>query len=169
MKAVILLSKTFFKGHPKAGQETKFACKVLNELYADRHLIPVDFDNYAPNYKRHTCRINYEYWKKKIDRLKAEGGVLSVREWNEKPYRSPQEIIVDIPAENIDVQKIRIVLCNDKSLLTSVDGKPLFSEFVAEKDGLSLEDFKAWFLPAFKKGKTDVLDIAVIHFTKFRY
>jgi hypothetical protein len=160
MKAVVLLSKTFFPQHPKAGKETFFACKVCNSASCP----PIHGMK-----KIHTCRSNFEYWKKKIDKLKAEGGVLSVRQWSEKPYHSPQETIIDIPAEIVGVQKLRMVLCNDKSLLISIDGKSFLSQFVAENDGLTMEDYKAWFLPVFEKENTDVLDFAIIHFTKFRY
>jgi hypothetical protein len=119
--------------------------------------------------KIHTCRSNYEYWKAKIDKLKAEGGVLSVRQWSEKPRRSPQETIIDIPAEIVGIQKLRMVLYDDKIFFTHVDHKPILLHLVAENDGLTTEDFKAWFLPVFKREKTDVLEFAIIHFTKFRY
>ena len=106
---VVLLSKTYFPQHQKAGKPTMFCEKVLNEFYADKQTLPVDFGNHAPNYKKHTCRKNYEYWKEKIDRLKAAGGVLSVREWIGKPYKQPgQNIIIDIPAEDIEVQKLTL-------------------------------------------------------------
>jgi hypothetical protein len=177
MKVVVLLSKTFFPPHPKAGKETFFACKVCNS--ADRFigmgLCPVSKQISCPTIhgvkKIHTCRSNYEYWKKKIDKLKAEGGVLSVRQWSEKPYRSPQETIIDIPAEIVGVQKLRMVFGIDHALITDVGGKMTIIklERVAENDGLTPEDFKAWFLPKFEKEKTDVLDFAIIHFTKFRY
>ncbi|MFT0234472.1 hypothetical protein ACMSFF_23335 [Bacteroides faecis] len=51
MKAVVLLSKKFFPAHFRAGEATDFKAKVLN------------------GQKRHTCRCNYEYWKKKNNRL----------------------------------------------------------------------------------------------------
>lgn len=88
MKAVVTLSKKFFPQHPRKGEETLFREKVLSGS------------------KRHTCRSNYEYWKEKIDRLKNVGGVLSVRQWSANPYRSPQEIVTDIPAELVGVQKL---------------------------------------------------------------
>lgn len=52
MKTVVLLSKVFFEGHPKAGQPTNFAKSVKDGC------------------KRHTVRSNYAYWEKKIAALK---------------------------------------------------------------------------------------------------
>lgn len=54
MKAVVLLSKKFFPAHFRAGEATDFKAKVLN------------------GQKRHTCRCNYEYWKKKITALQEK-------------------------------------------------------------------------------------------------
>jgi hypothetical protein len=164
--AVVLLSKTFFPQHPKAGKLTYFAEKIDNNFRS----LPVVISGETTNNKIHTCRSNFEYWKAKIDKLKSEGGgVLSVRQWREKPYRSPQETIIDIPAEIVGIQKLRMVLCNDKSFLISIDRKPFLTEFVCANDGLTLEDFKYWFLPVFEKEQADVLDFAIIHFTSFRY
>lgn len=73
MKAVVLLSKKFFPAHFRAGEATDFKAKVLN------------------GQKRHTCRCNYEYWKKKITALQEKSGTLCLRQWADKPYRSPQK------------------------------------------------------------------------------
>jgi len=183
---VVLLSKTYFPQHPKAGKSTMFCEKVLNEFYADKRILPVDsIGPNAPYYKIHTCRSNYEYWKKKIDKLKADGGVLSVREWIGKPYKKPgQNKIIDIPAKDIEVQKL--ILWKDKrkdyyaieeiapihtiyEWEATVNGNNIPITVLASNDGLTVEDFKAWFLPVFEKRKTDILELAIIHFTKFRY
>jgi hypothetical protein len=183
MKVVLTVSKTFFPKHPKAGQETHFADKIKYAVWMENQAEickekGYDFDcrtctdacrdlDLTP--KIHTCRANYGYWEKKIARLKEAGGVLSVRQWSDKPYRSPQETIIDIPAEIVGVQKLRLVLCNDKSLLTSVDGKSLLTSIVAKNDGLWAQDYIDWFAPVFRKEQKEVLDFAIIHFTKFRY
>jgi hypothetical protein len=185
---VVLLSKTFFPQHPKAGQETHFkekvicgqcGCKLIDEC--------VECGDWLGVYellKIHTCRLNYEYWKKRIDRLKAEGGALSIRQWSGKPYRSKQEVIVNIPSENVEVQKL--TLCINKGTDFYVEGKitPIHSiteweatvngnnihvANLAANDGLNVEDYKAWFAPVFEKKQTNTLDFAIIHFTKFRY
>lgn len=180
MKAVVTLSKTFFPKHPRNGQETGFKAKVT----AGR--------------KVHTCRSNYEHWRAKIEKITATGGVLSVRQWSEKPYRSPQEVITEIPAGIVGVQKLelrreRFVVNHfaeksQKPIATAsyydwtaeVDGHPVPLEILAENDGLTVEDFKAWFAPAFDAAEKKypqlaglasalTLDFAIIHFTKRRY
>lgn len=180
MKAVVTLSKKFFAQHYRAGEETEFKTK-LND-----------------GRKLHTCRSNYEYWKAKIAKLQETGGILSVRQWSEKPYRSPQEIIKDIPADIIGVQKLELrrtkIVANhyaegiEKPLITiaeyeytaTVDGVNIPVELLAENDGLTPEEYKAWFAPVFDKyekqyedlakfSESTILDFAIIHFTKKRY
>lgn len=164
MKAVVTLSKKFFPQHPRKGEETLFREKVLSGS------------------KRHTCRSNYEYWKEKIDRLKEVGGVLSVRQWSANPYRSPQEIVKNIPAELVGVQKLEFhrerkehydELVNIRAVYyeytATVDGYNTPVELLAVNDGLTPEEFKAWFAPVFDKAEADTLEFAIIHFTKERY
>jgi hypothetical protein len=169
MKAVVTLSKKFFPQHPRKGEETLFREKVLS------------------NSKRHTCRNNYEYWKEKIDRLKKVGGVLSVRQWSVNPYRSPQEIVADIPAELVGVQKLilhrekevtehyaegttePVAVVTNFEYTAVVDGYNTPVELLAVNDGLTPEEYKAWFAPVFEKAKADTLEFAIIHFTKERY
>jgi hypothetical protein len=173
MKVVVLLSKTFSPQHPKAGQETNFREKLLCgigcpdcSMEKERGGISCYYCNRGKLKKIHTCRSNYEYWKKKIDRLKAEGGVLSIRQWSGKPYRSPQDIIVDIPASEIDVQKLGFGREPDYERIhcTFVDGKIANFIQIAHNDGLSANDFEAWF-----ENCDLTRPVAIIHFTKFRY
>lgn len=115
-----------------------------------------------------------------------------------KPYRSPQEVITEIPAGIVGVQRLalrreRRVINHyaeeqDKPIATAtyydytaeVDGHPVPLEILAENDGLTVDDFKAWFAPIF--AETDkkypqfaglasavTIDFAIIHFTKRRY
>jgi hypothetical protein len=173
MKVVILLRKTFPKNHSKARKETNFREKLLRGIgcpdCSKERGITCYYCSRDMKEKIHTCRENYEYWKKKIDRLKAEGGVLSVRQWSGKPFRSPQEIIVDIPAENVGVQKLDWCTEETASIQPSAyEGYPLgmpvnISE-LSENDSLSLDDFRAWL-----KGYDLSKPMAIIHFTKFRY
>lgn len=90
MKAVVTLGKYFGPKHPRKGQETGFIAKV------------------ADGRKVHTCRSNYGYWRAKIEKITATGGVLSVRQWSAKPYRSPQEVITEIPAGIVGVQRLAL-------------------------------------------------------------
>jgi hypothetical protein len=150
---VITLSKTFPKQHPKAGQPTGFADKIQIS-------------------KLHTCRQNVEYWSEKIDKLKADGGVLSIRQWSGTPRRSPQETIVDIPAENIGYSLIEWFLyyhpdyirCWEMENGRKKSYKYINLEELASNDGLSVDDFKSWF-----KDYDLTKPLIMIHFTKFRY
>ncbi len=181
-----MLSKTFFPQHPKAGEPTGFKEKVLKGV------------------KRHTCRCNYDYWKDRIATLQKRQGILSLRQWSGKPYEkgSTQEQILDLAASMIDVQQLVMTrkrleepeyvevqpgLFQPRTAYdyeARIDGKPYDVEFVAKNDGLSLEDFKAWFNPVFddyekqveltKNGEVikpseTTLTFAVIQFSTFRY
>lgn len=180
MKAVVTLSKTFFSRTPCKGQETGFKDKVTTGR------------------KVHTCRSNYEYWRAKIEKITATGGVLSVRQWSEKPYRSPQEVITEIPAGIVGVQKLElrrekhvvnhyaeeqvkaIATTTYYDYMAEVDGHPVPLEILAENDGLTVDEFKAWFSPVFDDAEKKyhelaaaasgfTIDFAIIHFTKRRY
>ncbi len=183
----VMLSKTFFSQHPRAGEPTHFAEKVKNGT------------------KRHTCRSNYEYWKDRIARLQERSGVLSLRQWSGKPYEkgSVQERIMDVPASMIEVQQLVMTRrrCDDESeyveiapgryenrqgyeYFAEVDGSPYNVDVIAKNDGLTLADFKDFFNPVFDEYESNVevskdgrkippsetvLTFAVIHFTTFRY
>lgn len=181
MKVVVLLSKTFFPQHFRAGEANNFSQKVLEGK------------------KKHTCRKNYAYWEEIIGRLKEQDGVLSVRQWAGLPYHKPgQETIVDIPAEVVGVQKLELKrirkivqhFAEEKKepiaeAITydweaEIEGWSTPISLIAENDGLTVEEFKAWFSPVFdeaeKKYKelasisnATILDFAIIHFSKERY
>lgn len=175
-----MLSKTFFPQHPKSGEPTNFAKKVRR------------------GQKRHTCRCNYDYWQDRIARLQQRGGVLSLRQWSGKPYEkgSHTEKVIDVPSAMVEVQ--RLVMSREKitdsmiytegsdsvfaaheswQYTAEVGGTPVDVAVLAKNDGLTLEDFKAWFNPVFdeyeaKHGTSihaSALTFAVIQFTTFRY
>ena len=150
MKAVVLLSKKFFPAHFRAGEATEFKTKVLN------------------GQKRHTCRRNYEYWKKKIATLQDKEGTLCLRQWTDKPYRSPQEDVLEVPANLCTVQSL-ILRRTGLGFSAEVEGNPVRLEELARNDGLTPTEFAAWFIPVFEKTKEDALTFAVIQFTTFRY
>lgn len=152
MKAVVLLSKVFFDGHTHAGQPTNFAQSV------------------KCGNKKHTVRSNYPYWKKKIAALREQGGSLCIRQWEDKPYRSKQEAILEVPATIVDVQKVVITQSSINSLLpVNVDGREVPISEIAKNDGLSSTDFVEFFKPILKALGEDALTFAIIHFTTFRY
>lgn len=144
---VITLSKTFMKGHPKAGQPTSFREKFLKGK------------------KIHTIRGNYELWAKRIKEVQEGKAIISVRDWSEKAYRSPQVIIKDLTAnDGVGCQKLTFEDCRFEAQL--VDGNYCYTvlETPAKNDGLSFDDFKAWF-----KSYTLSEPMAIIQFTGFRY
>lgn len=182
----VMLSKTFFPQHPKAGEPTGFAEKVKKGT------------------KRHTCRCNYDYWKDRIARLQERNGVLSLRQWSGKPYEkgSHTETVLDVPASIVEVQELIMTRSKEEVKIyteqspkpyaetavydyeASIDGTPYPVELIAQNDGLTVEDFKAWFNPVFddyakkvRLTKDDeeiepseiTLKFAVIQFTTFRY
>ena len=162
MKAVVTLGKYFGPKHPRKGQETGFIAKV------------------ADGRKVHTCRSNYGYWRAKIEKITATGGVLSVRQWSAKPYRSPQEVITEIPAGIVGVQRLALrrerrvinhyaeAQLDDKPIISvvyydyeaEVDGHPVPLEILAENDRLTVDDFKAWFKPVFDAAEKKYHELA---------
>jgi hypothetical protein len=180
---IITLSKKFFSGHPRSGEETEFARKILHGT------------------KIHTIRTNYEFWEHKISRLKEKGGLLSIRQWSDKPYRSPQETVLDVPADVVGVQRITFKLERMKTFPAHIPvpddfvlqlgratiedieqgrcfwrlyigGKRIYVNAISNNDGLEYNDFLDWFAPVLNRCITKhitKIDMAVIHFTNFRY
>ena len=116
------------KGHPRAGEETCFP------------------EHFIMGKKKHTIRAGNK-WK--------PGDMFSPRTWMGKPYRSKQHKIVP---HDVEVKKVW-----DVRIYPSItpDGPPVIAikneagsyliqphkvgKEIAKNDGLSLEDFKAWF------------------------
>lgn len=140
-----MIARHFLADHPRAGGPTYFAQKIHDEE------------------KLHTIRGNYLEWKRKIDEVNAGEAYLSVREWVGKPYNSKQkEMFVFGKEDGIGVQE----LTEPANFVAAViDGKNSNWEDVVKNDGLSFEDFDAWF----KNVDENTPPMAIIHFTKFRY
>lgn len=159
MNVVVILSKDIFARGKKASAPSFFERKVKNGS------------------KRHTVRANFDYWKQKIERLKEQGGTLSLRQWSGKPYRSSQETILEIPASMVEVQRLSLVRLQTEtkkgtfySFLAKIDGTRYPLETIARNDGLTEEEFTEWFNPFFDEVEyATPLAFAVIHFTTFRY
>lgn len=189
---VITLSPFFLKGHPKAGKPTRFRCKFLmGRDFSDACAWDCSYDG-KENTQRscsrnaivekgmpwnfpkiHTIRTNYKLWEKRIREVQDGNAVLSIRQWSGKPYRSKQTTILNlIKDDGVGIQPLKITRCVDKlddkeCIAISVDGKTkanLTLEEIAHKDGLPFEDWAAWF-----KGADTSQDMAIIHFTSFRY
>ena len=175
---VITLSPFFLKGHPKVGKPTRFRCKFLmgrnfnTRRSCSRNAI---VENGIPwNFpKIHTIRTNYKLWEKRIREVQEGNAVLSIRQWSGKPYRSKQTTILNLTKDDgVGIQPLKITrfvdkLDNKECVAISVDGKikvNLTLEEIAHNDGLSFEDWAELF-----KGSDTSQDMAIIHFTSFRY
>lgn len=149
---VLILSKKFMAGHPRAGEPTNFREKYL---YACSHPHPWRDTDQWP--KIHTLRFNAKGYYK-------TGDVVSVRQWRGKPFRSKQE---EIGQSAIRVEPI-ILEAHDgyiTELKTAVARMSFRPEVLAYNDGLTNFDFLTWFFP---KGNGKLL-VDIIHFTKYRY
>ena len=142
---VITLSDKFPVSHPRKGEETGFAAKILRT-------------------KLHTIRVNFELWEHRIKEIQRGNAILSVRRWTGSPYASKQEVITELDAANgVGIQRLDIY--GDLSLnRISIDGNPGDLKELAKNDGLGYDDFIAWFA---RYSLTQSL--AIIHFTNFRY
>ena len=150
---VIILSKNFMKGHPKAGQLTMFREKFLNKE------------------KLHTIRGNYALWKKRLDEVQEGKALLSIREWEGLPYKSKQVEIAKITSINCcGVQMICMDKINANQIYWNIDSKRTAQQLdeVAKNDGLTIDDFRKWFFPK-ESEKDSFFEGCIIHFTPFRY
>ena len=166
-KYVITLSKVFPTTHPKAGIPTGFEHKLhaaINGWSDHAHL------------KLHTIRANYPLWAKRFEQIERGEAYLSVRQWSGKPYASKQVEIARLTKEDgIGIQKLyltdEINLLGEYGIVESTwelfgipgDSKVSCKQ-LAYNDGLSYEDWDAWF-EKYDKSKP----LAILHFTKFRY
>jgi hypothetical protein len=153
MARVRTFSTQFPAYHPRAGQPTYFVEQIYNCIYSPRDWrdapdVKFELDLYMGKVgiKRHTIRAGHHF---------KPGDYFSPRVWTGKPYASKQVQI----APDIQVVKtfdFKIVVEGD-CIAVFIDNLPYFeenppiaysvygSETLAGNDGLSLDDFKAWF------------------------
>lgn len=137
----VLLAKRFPQSHPRKGQETDFLDSVYKRI------------------KIHTLRLNYPLWEKRFEKIAKGEAVLVLKQWSGVPYRSKQETVKvleeldGIGLDKVEVKGEGLYFCN---------GIQINPDRLALNDGLTYEDFKAWF-----SGVTG--DVACIHFTAHRY
>lgn len=146
---VITFSRVFPKGHPRAGEPTHFAEKILKGLSipdywswfdnanchcgADHHEFIRSFNYTIFDIKHHTIRAG--------NRFKV-GDKFSPRVWSGKPYASKQIQF----APDLEVKKVWDFRNDEKGrfFINDVLVNPLHSD-ISKNDGLSLEDFLNWF------------------------
>ncbi len=163
---VITLSKGFLKEHPRHGEPTGFEDAVKD------------------GQKIHTIRCNFPFWEKRIKEIQNGIARLSIRQWTGKPYRSKQREIIELTAKDgIGIQRGVFSRSEWKDYddkrhfcyWVTIEGKEADLDDVARHDGFSnIPDYAAWFDPAIDKQKPDGdgwrhLELAIIHFTRFRY
>lgn len=152
---VITLSQTFFKGHPRVGEPTHFADKFWAGQTPQSEYWQ----------KIHTIRGNYDLWARRIKEVQERKAVLSIRQWTGKPYNSPQITLATLTIDHgVGIQ--RVTFNRNELLGMRIDGMktPSIGKTICVNDGLSFEDFQAWF-----KGYDLSKPMAIIHFTNFRY
>lgn len=158
MKTYFLtLSQVFPSTHPRAGKPTFFRDK-LHAALTDN----ADYWN-----KLHTIRTNYEFWRKRFEKIAAGEACLSIREWEGKPYgkgSSMRELALLTHEDGIGIQKLEFKEIRKDFIAATIDGKPWPREIIALNDGLSLQDWREWF-----KGYDQGKPMAIIHFTDKRY
>lgn len=163
MAKVITYSRTFPKVHPRSGQSTFFVEKIwkwyydykdgdvrdllwYNEQYDNQFGVDEIKNIHSYHPKWHTIRSGKRFKK---------GDKFSPRIWSGKPYASPQITIApDITITETFDFEIKVL---GGIISVFVDGWPFYQEDgdiltgeddlrkLAENDGLTLDDFKAWF------------------------
>lgn len=172
---VLMISKTFMATHPRKGQPTHFKEKIFHGQNANPGVLvitnrrDVHASDISDGGKLHTIRLNYNRWKMISDKVNSGEAILSLRQWTDKPYRSPQVEILQLT--KMQVQKIRIHHCDTvvgegpvltAAILGDNSITPLNVTQVALNDGFSDPyDFYNWFKKDF--------DGCIIHFTSFKY
>lgn len=147
---VLMLSQSFPTKHPRSGNPTGFRKKFLS------------------GEKRHTIRPNFPLWAKRIHEVQQGEAVISVRQWEARPYFSRQITIGCLTAESgTGIQKLTFQLDRDGCAsfnFFDIDGKYPELKELAANDGLSADDWKEWF-----RDYDFSQPMAVIQFGKFRY
>lgn len=157
----LTLSKVFPKDLPNAGKETQFEAA----FWAGQDLASVK--PFCKWKKLHTIRANYDFWKKRFEKINAGDAELSIRQWEGKPYgkgSTQREICRLTKNDGIGIQKIEIKGDSVFDGQILIDGKFHHAEVIAHNDGLDYADWCNWF-----SSYELIKPMAVIHFTKFRY
>lgn len=175
---VITLSERFPATHPRHGQPTQFVDKFKNARY-DATNVNSHYDVGMPNVgiKLHTIRSNYKLWAKRFAKINTGQACLSVRVWSGKPYASKQIEIARLTKDDgIGLQALEFLefdpAFKDGIWISGKTYNQSMKQEIAKNDGLTFDDWNAWFFGKKKNGKP-LYDLsqtmAIIHFTSFRY
>lgn len=152
-KIILTVSRVFPVTHSRRGEPTEFDSKLKF------------------GQKIHTIRKNYDLWALNAKKMQRGDYYLSIRQWSDKPYRSPQKEVLQCHTP-IGVQPITLSYHADNDTVTAnIDGCEWLDAdcyTLAKNDGLSTEDFKEWFFGRDRKRDMSFQGV-IIHFTNFRY
>lgn len=125
--AVVLMSKVFPQGHLHEGLPTNFV------------------ESIKAGTKKHTIRLNYDYWQRKAAKINAGEMELSIRVWEGKPYRSKQVEVARY--SHLRISHIEGVYgTTDANPRLWIDNVEIANvEQVANNDGLTLADWTNYF------------------------
>lgn len=150
---VLFIAEKFPLQHKRKGDQTNFY-----ELILRKH-------------KLHTVRANYEWWEKRFIKIYAGKAYLSLRMWSGKPYRSKQiELLRLDRSHGVGLQKLGFIEMMMTCKPVVAQGDRIYKsdisnvETIATNDGLLFDDFQNWF-----KDYDLSKDMAILHFTEFRY
>lgn len=140
----IMVSKVFLPSHIRNGQSTNFIEKILS------------------GEKIHTIRVSAD-WQKRL----YNNHVLTITTWKGAYKKSEKEIVKTITREQgLGYEIIEFYNESLAKVTCPNTNKSVFVKYktIAKNDGLSLEDFHAWF------ENYDIQSpLILIHFTNFRY
>lgn len=167
------VSRNFPTTHARKGEETFFPVKIMSALGKfNDELGNVTRASFIDK-KIHTIRSNYKLWAERMAEVQAGRAVIELFYWSGKPYHKDENGVGQVVFAILDkdsgcgVQKLYFSANGIDFLYTDFGKNGAMSiptETLAKNDGLSLDDFKAWFK------KYDLSEpMAIIHFTKFRY
>lgn len=177
----VAVSPRFPSTHCRKGEPTYFVeaiQKALNLLVQMPDFLLIDIDP-----KLHTIRKNYPMWVKRMEKVNRGEAVIDLFYWKLAGgrYTKGNEPVVFATLDKNsgcgvqvlkmykyvmdEVENYNTQIWNFDNVTRNEWPKSHYSiEKIASNDGLSLEDFKAWF-----KSYDLSEDFAIIHFTKFRY
>lgn len=178
--------RTFPEGHPRAGQETGFIRKIENAVLGKCYrcaaknnkglCLEFECQEHDVWCKLHTVRANYEYWKKITEQVQRGEAIIELFYWSGSPYNSKRDGSKQVVFATLDkdsgcgVQELKFLDSKFDFPYVLFMHNPLSRVFkglqrdLAKNDGLSLDDFKAWF-----KSYDLSKPMAIIQFTGFRY
>lgn len=171
----IPVSVKFPATHPRKSEPTDFIrgiknalkCKLCGGRFRADMCMNIDCNSADYFKKIHTIRGNYVLWTQRFEKINRGEAVLELYYWDGKPYKSKTITVCQLGKDDgIGIQYLDFLNGNFSDPVAFDCEKNVYitREQLAKNDGLSLEDFTAWF-----KGYDLSETMAIIHFTPFRY